>query len=112
MSDLISRNYLYHEMNMKRLELHEKGLSWNEFCRGFGFAMEFVKDAPSIEPEWRWIPVTESLPEDGERVLITHKGGVSFGWYNGSYWERGAPMNHRPLQTVIAWMPLPEPAKR
>lgn len=57
---------------------------------------------------WRWIPVTEALPEDGERVLITHKGGVSFGWYNGRYWERGAPTNHRPLQTVIAWMPLPE----
>ena len=57
----------------------------------------------------KWIPVTEALPEDGERVLITHKGGVSFGWHNGSYWERGAPTNHRPLETVIAWMPLPEP---
>ena len=57
----------------------------------------------------KWIPVTERLPKDGERVLITHKNGVSFGWYNGSYWERGAPANHRPLQNVIAWMPLPEP---
>ena len=51
MSDLISRDDLYHNMTMKRLELHEKGLSWNEFCRGFGFAMEFVKQAPSAEPE-------------------------------------------------------------
>ena len=67
-----------------------------------------IENIPSAEPRQRWIPVTESLPEDGERVLITHKGGVSFGWYNGSYWERGAPTNHRPLQTVIAWMPLPE----
>ena len=71
--------------------------------------VESLLGLPSVEPEWKWIPVTESLPEDGERVLITHKSGVSFGWYNGSYWERGAPTNHRPLQTVIAWMPLPEP---
>lgn len=71
-----------------------------------------IDELPSVKPELNWIPVTERLPEDGERVLITHKGGVSFGWYNGSYWERGASTNHRPLQTVIAWMPLPEPAKR
>lgn len=51
MSDLISRDDLYHDMTMKRLELHEKGLSWNEFCRGFGFAMEFVKQAPPAELE-------------------------------------------------------------
>ena len=56
MSDLIDRNQLYHDMTMKRLEFHEKGLSWNEFCRGFGFAMEFVKQAPSAEPleDFEW----------------------------------------------------------
>ena len=58
MSDLIDRNDLYNEMNGKRLELHEKGISWSEFCRGFGFAMEFVKQLPSAEPErknGKWI---------------------------------------------------------
>ena len=111
MSDLIDRQELYHEMTVKSMELFEKGLVWHEFRRGFDFAMEFVQEAPSTEPEQKWIPVTERLPKDGERVLITHRGGVSFGWYNGSYWERGAPTNHRPLETVIAWMPLPESYK-
>lgn len=59
MSDLIRRDDLYHEMTMKRLELHEKGLSWSEFCMGFSFAMEFVKQAPSAEQErkkGKWEP--------------------------------------------------------
>ena len=58
MNDLISREDLYHDMNMKRLELHEKGLSWNEFCRGFSFAMEFIKQAPIAEQDrktGKWI---------------------------------------------------------
>lgn len=51
MSDLISRQELYHEMTVKSMELFEKGLVWHEFRRGFDFAMEFVQEAPSAEPE-------------------------------------------------------------
>ena len=58
-----------------------------------------------------WIPCSEILPENSNTVLITHKGGVSFGWYNGRYWERGASTKHRLIKTVTAWMPLPKPYK-
>lgn len=74
-------------------------------------ALDVIENLSSAEPEQKWISMAERLPKDGERVLITHRGGVSFGWYNGSYWERGAPTNHRPLETVIAWMSLPESYK-
>ncbi len=68
-----------------------------------------IEELPSAQPEPKWIPCSERLPEDSSPVLITHRGGVSYGWYNGRYFERGANTNHRKLQTVIAWMPLPKP---
>ena len=56
-----------------------------------------------------WISVEDRLPEDTSIVLIAHRGGVSFGWFNGSYWERGAATKHRAIKTVTHWMPMPEP---
>ena len=65
MSDLISRQELYHEMTVKSMELFENGLAWHEFRRGFDFAMEFVQEAPTAEPDrkkGRW----EVQPSTGE----------------------------------------------
>lgn len=59
----------------------------------------------------KWISCKERVPATSDTVLIMHRGGVSTGWYNGAYWERGASTKHRMLKTVIAWMPLPEPYK-
>lgn len=70
---------------------------------------ERIEALPAIEPQWT--PCSERLPNEGITVLVTHKGGVSTAWHNGRYWERGASTNHRKLQTVVAWMPLPEPYK-
>lgn len=56
-----------------------------------------------------WISVNDKLPKDTGTVLIAHKCGVSFGWFNGTYWTRGAATKHRPIRTVTHWMPLPEP---
>ena len=74
--------------------------------------IELIESALELlegEEKDRWIPVTERLPETNDTVLITHKGGVSFGWYNSRYWERGANTNHRKLMSVKAWRPLPAP---
>ena len=67
MSDLISRQELYHEMTVKSMELFEKGLAWHEFRRGFDFAMEFVQEAPSAEPErktGRWLYKPNEYDDD------------------------------------------------
>ena len=74
----------------------------------------FIKAIPSAQPEQRWIPVSERLPED-EYVLISKiptKVAIAI---------RTADPRSRKIQwrdsgfgviqddKVLAWMPLPEP---
>lgn len=62
----------------------------------------------------RWIPVTERLPEFGERVLCTD-GVAVFEQYRVELscvygmWDRFGMKS--PMQEVTHWMPLPEPPK-
>lgn len=52
-----------------------------------------------------WIPCRERLPENDDKVLITHSHGVSMAWWNGRYWTGSMIKKYK---TVTAWMPLPE----
>lgn len=69
---------------------------------------------PSAEPELKWIPVTEALPEEKGEYLVSyhpcHWNAVSEKVVVGMDTFRGkttwAKMKY---QKVIAWMPLPEP---
>lgn len=76
--------------------------------------------------EPQWIPCSERLPEDGERVLATHLGGLNPSrqviehiYQNGKFtcgWDMDNDVHshtfgQRYMGEVIAWMPLPEPYK-
>ena len=74
--------------------------------RASAMVIQMIDDAPSVQPEQRWSPVTEILPENDDKVLITHSHGISMAWWNGRYWT-GSMI--RKYKTVTAWMPLPEP---
>lgn len=76
------------------------------------FVMEKINELPSITPQQtRWIPVSERLPELGERVLCQCQANIYEvlkltvdGWYYNP--------NHCYMESfVIAWMPLPQPYK-
>ena len=80
-----------------------------------------VADAPTIEAEPRWIPVTERLPEMPFGCLVTvwDTNPVTMdefenilpyfvGW-DGKQWN-DADGEQCPFE-VVAWMPLPEPAR-
>ena len=61
-----------------------------------------------------WIPVTERLPEWGERVICTDGYAVFEQYRVGlscvyGMWDRGGSKS--PMQEVTHWMPLPQPPK-
>ena len=74
----------------------------------------WLGELPAAEPEHRWIPVNERLPEDMTYVLVTirtdYKGYkvrssyYSHGYFcndNGDCWRVGD-------EPLLAWMPQPE----
>ena len=64
-------------------------------------ACRIVDAIPAVDIP-RWIPVTERLPEEDGRYLITGKRGTVYSLeYEDERWYGGIQ--------PIAWMPLPSP---
>ena len=66
------------------------------------------------QEERRWIPVTERLPEQGERVLATDGGFVGELYVNSrGQWKRYNVNDHSLLMAldILWWMPMPQPPK-
>lgn len=79
--------------------LHEEPNAWLDS------AVDAVMALSSAQPEQRWIPCSERLPEeDGLYLVTTNKGQTQAHVFNHNgnsqeYWMR----------CNKAWMPLPEP---
>ena len=61
-----------------------------------------------------WIPVKDRLPEIKEKVLVTHRSGVTIASLYDSesqIWIANGGKSHR-LKTVTAWQKLPEPYRK
>ena len=85
-----------------------------------GICIQRILDIPSADPERKWIPVTEALPEDNRQVLVyaqsTHfvlakydemmepNGEWKKQWVTFDAWKP-----YYTVKNVIAWMTLPEP---
>ena len=105
MSDTISRQAAIDEIKA----LYE----WHEIVTE-DRAIDHFKRLPSAQPEQRWIPCSERLPEESGKYLITANDGIhkrtTFAKYQHRHktWEMTGRMA---FWKVLAWMPLPFPYK-
>ncbi len=73
----------------------------------------------SAQPEQRWIPCSERLPEDDTLMLVNYIDyrpdamDIWIGWHEmENVWHIDGEAHSREFgNDVIAWMPLPEPYK-
>lgn len=119
MYDLISR-----QAAIDALDTGLWGVEWDK-----ALATAILKDLPSAQPEPRWIPCSERLPEEDGLYLVTSREKATaeeFGFdlddvevrkmrFNEDGWRipKHIPewINGVVHTTVLAWMPLPEPYK-
>lgn len=72
-------------------------------------AMNAINEMPTVEPEQRWIPVTERLPKEDKPVFVyLFYDSPYIAWLSDGVWHTDdfiVDKDHEPA----AWMPLPEP---
>lgn len=117
MDDFISRKAL-----LERLDNRTRTAYPNELY-GLMLAHDYISDAPAVEAEPKWIPVTERLPDaDGCYIVTACDEGCSCGdgiWYDtvvveAEHYKGSWLWNENGTEYDIAcfvthWMPLPQP---
>ena len=123
MSDLISRQKAVDAMRRHRAlfcknRIEFMALPKDEKARvdEIDNCISDLVNAPDAEPERRWIPVTEALPEEDIDVLLQFPHTMGVGYQEDGCWniitcdDLYSGLDEADTKP-IAWMPLPEPWK-
>lgn len=89
-------------------------VKWSEDVIYFATAERVLAELPSAQPEQRWIPVSERLPEPRVDVWVNSDIGQIQGYYEEhvGVWYASFGQGRDYLELIVnAWMPLPEPYK-
>ena len=90
----------------------------NGWTGGIVDALDAIEQLPSAQPEQRWIPCSERLPDKMGDYLVTLCGNgepwVEIALWNetfGGRWQMVLynDVDYSDISNVIAWMPLPKP---
>mgnify|MGYP000017179255 FL=1 len=120
MSHIKDRLSDYHDFVKKLADDHQMVLASD--------VLEMIEqlqgDLEQDEKENGWIPVSERLPEEDGRYLVTFKYGIKvcmvgygsckrtvLGYPIGHGWYSLEEAQYYAEDSIIAWMPLPEPYK-
>ena len=107
MDDLISRE---DAIRWVKTECNPYGKPTLDFENGKK-VIEHLEQMPSAQPEQRWIPCSERLPEVGQDILMSVGGMYTAEGClrEDGDWEQFRWDTIQRKDMVGAWMPLPEP---
>ena len=124
MNDTISRQAAIYALERKK-DKNANGDIGGFYNKIIQNDIDALMQLPSAQPEQRWIPCEERLPEIGDTYIVTgiqkdpHEKewhyfvdvASNYGDYIDDYWDTFNDWIEGQETHIVAWMPLPEPYK-